>query len=161
MLLSATDRACSQQPIIASTALSGRPTSAYNRRQCDAVPYISSVGKEGMSDMTVETCNVSSTLISKSTIIQGEVLGEILIRHFHPNSHEGYGFIQGSSTLHLGVANGDENDNAGVKVTVNAGDVIVLPAGTAHSSINGSSTDDYSYIGVYPTVRTFSVTPPE
>lgn len=39
----------------------------------------------------------------------------------------------------------------GLEVDVQAGDVIVLPAGTAHSSLESSS--DYQYIGVYPQVR--------
>lgn len=46
---------------------------------------------------------------------------------------------------------GKINDGTGVHVQVQRGDVIVLPAGTAHSSIE--STPDYFYIGVYPRVR--------
>jgi uncharacterized protein YjlB len=42
------------------------------------------------------------------------------------------------------------DDGTGLKVDVEAGDVVVLPAGTAHSSI--SSSPDYRYIGVYPYV---------
>jgi uncharacterized protein YjlB len=38
----------------------------------------------------------------------------------------------------------------GLQVKVQKGDVIVLPAGTAHSSLE--STPDYFYIGVYPRV---------
>lgn len=38
----------------------------------------------------------------------------------------------------------------GIEINVNTGDVIVLPAGTAHSSLRSSS--DYRYIGVYPEV---------
>ena len=36
----------------------------------------------------------------------------------------------------------------GLEVDVKQGDVIVLPAGTAHSSLR--SSEDYRYIGVYP-----------
>ncbi|KAF5669096.1 cupin domain-containing protein [Fusarium circinatum] len=36
----------------------------------------------------------------------------------------------------------------GIQIPVKAGDVVVLPAGTAHSSLESSS--DYRYIGVYP-----------
>ncbi|CAI0653664.1 unnamed protein product [Colletotrichum noveboracense] len=36
----------------------------------------------------------------------------------------------------------------GMEVDVKTGDVIILPAGTAHSSLASSS--DYRYIGVYP-----------
>ncbi|KAL4800752.1 hypothetical protein BDV19DRAFT_375432 [Aspergillus venezuelensis] len=59
-----------------------------------------------------------------------------------------YGVFQGSSTLLLGAAGEDGTDNVGLRVTVHTGDVIVLPAGTGHSSVE--STDDYRYIGVYP-----------
>ncbi|KAL4921394.1 hypothetical protein BDW62DRAFT_208393 [Aspergillus aurantiobrunneus] len=75
--------------------------------------------------------------------------GPIWESHFHPNSHECYGIFQGSSTLLLGAAGEDDtSNNIGLRITVNAGDVIVLPAGTGHSSVE--STDDYKYIGVYP-----------
>lgn len=59
------------------------------------------------------------------------------------------GVFQGSSTLLLGAAGGD-GDTAGLKLTVHPGDVLVLPAGTAHSSVE--SKDDYRYVGVYPRV---------
>ncbi|KAI7968711.1 hypothetical protein EIK77_005727 [Talaromyces pinophilus] len=59
------------------------------------------------------------------------------------------GIFSGNSTIVLGIARGDED--GGVKVKVHAGDVIVLPAGTAHSMAD--SSDDYRYIGVYPEVR--------
>lgn len=72
--------------------------------------------------------------------------GHIDIRHFHPNSHECYGIFRGSSKLLVGQIEAGE----GPKIEVTAGDVIVLPAGTAHSSLESSS--DYRYIGVYPTV---------
>ncbi|KAL4966052.1 cupin domain-containing protein [Aspergillus stella-maris] len=74
--------------------------------------------------------------------------GAVWISHFHPNSHECYGVFQGSSTLLLGAAGEDETDDVGLRVTVHMGDVIVLPAGTGHSSVE--STGDYRYIGVYP-----------
>jgi uncharacterized protein YjlB len=39
-----------------------------------------------------------------------------------------------------------------MEVRVKAGDVVLLPAGTAHSSTQ--SSPDYKYIGVYPQVKT-------
>lgn len=71
-----------------------------------------------------------------------------MVRHFHPNCHECYGVFQGSSILRLGVGGGDEDYQA-VQVPVKEGDVIVLPAGTSHSSVEGSSKGDYKYVGVY------------
>ncbi|OQV03453.1 hypothetical protein CLAIMM_08496 [Cladophialophora immunda] len=74
------------------------------------------------------------------------VWGHIPVRHFHPNSHECYGIFQGSSTLLLGC--GSSDTSGGLNVEVHAGDVIVLPAGTAHCSVESSL--DYRYVGVYP-----------
>ncbi|KAL6695032.1 hypothetical protein J3F84DRAFT_399904 [Trichoderma pleuroticola] len=54
------------------------------------------------------------------------------------------GIFQGHSTLLLGKI----RDGNGIQVDVKTGDVIILPAGTAHSSLR--SSDDYRYIGVYP-----------
>ncbi|KAK2612536.1 hypothetical protein QQS21_001474 [Conoideocrella luteorostrata] len=43
---------------------------------------------------------------------------------------------------------GKIEDGKGKEAKVQKGDVIVLPAGTAHSNLE--STPDYFYIGVYP-----------
>lgn len=45
---------------------------------------------------------------------------------------------------------GKSDDGPGQEIDVNTGDVIVVPAGTAHSC--AKSSEDYRYIGVYPTV---------
>lgn len=58
------------------------------------------------------------------------------------------GVFQGSSTLLLGC--GANDTGGGRQVDLSAGDVIVLPAGTAHCNLE--STTDYRYIGVYPKV---------
>lgn len=59
------------------------------------------------------------------------------------------GIFQGESTLLLGCGSSDED--GGIQINVSAGDVIVLPAGTAHCSLQ--SSQDYRYIGVYPKVQ--------
>ncbi|KAF2123429.1 hypothetical protein P153DRAFT_391522 [Dothidotthia symphoricarpi CBS 119687] len=73
--------------------------------------------------------------------------GEIKIPHFHPNTHECYAIIRGTSRLALGRAKQDAGTD-GVEVDVSAGDVVVVPAGVSHRSL--SSNDGYRYIGVYP-----------
>lgn len=82
------------------------------------------------------------------------------------------GIFHGSSTLLLGLgaADGDldvplaksehksspevetqkRNPTTGLRLRVKVGDVVVLPAGTAHCSV--TSEGDYRYIGVYPVV---------
>ncbi|RSL62146.1 hypothetical protein CEP53_004861 [Fusarium sp. AF-6] len=80
--------------------------------------------------------------------------GTITVKHFHPNTHECYGVFQGESELIFG-AGGADDENAGVKCHVKAGDVVVVPAGVAHASVDEddktkNKSEKYRYIGVYP-----------
>lgn len=61
--------------------------------------------------------------------------------HFHSNTHEVLGVFKGTAELLLG---GDH----GQKLTVNSGDVIVIPAGVGHKCL--SHTDDFTVVGAYP-----------
>ncbi|RII08376.1 hypothetical protein CUC08_Gglean007786 [Alternaria sp. MG1] len=73
--------------------------------------------------------------------------GEITIPHFHPNTHECYAIIRGSSRLALGRSK-EHDAMDGIEVNVRTGDVIVIPAGVSHRSIE--SEEGFRYIGVYP-----------
>ncbi|RDU37375.1 hypothetical protein DRW41_05890 [Neobacillus piezotolerans] len=61
--------------------------------------------------------------------------------HYHSNVHEVLGVKSGYATVLLG---GD----AGERVDVKAGDVILLPAGTGHKLVEGS--EDFEVVGAYP-----------
>ncbi|PGH15014.1 hypothetical protein AJ79_02694 [Helicocarpus griseus UAMH5409] len=73
--------------------------------------------------------------------------GHIATPHFHPNAHECYGIFQGTSTLRIGRGKHDAH-SSGILIPIATGDVVVIPAGVTHSSVD--STDDYRYVGVYP-----------
>ncbi len=62
--------------------------------------------------------------------------------HYHSTAHEILGVYRGQATLRLG-------DRAGVTIVAEVGDVVVLPAGTAHQNLGAS--DDFQVVGGYPT----------
>jgi uncharacterized protein YjlB len=64
--------------------------------------------------------------------------------HYHSTSHEVLGVYRGSATVRLG---GEQGQN----FTVQAGDVIVIPAGVGHKNLG--SSDDFGVVGAYPDGR--------
>jgi uncharacterized protein YjlB len=61
--------------------------------------------------------------------------------HYHSTAHEVLGVYRGNATLRLG-------DRNGCTIEVRAGDMLVLPAGTAHQNLGASA--DFHVVGGYP-----------
>lgn len=61
--------------------------------------------------------------------------------HYHSNTHEALGCCRGSARMLVGGPQG-------FKLTLNAGDAVVLPAGVAHKRIDSSG--DFRVVGAYP-----------
>jgi uncharacterized protein YjlB len=62
--------------------------------------------------------------------------------HFHSTAHEALGVYRGSVSVRLGGPTGP-------LITLQAGDVAVIPAGVAHK--NEAQSPDFAVVGAYPT----------
>jgi uncharacterized protein YjlB len=67
--------------------------------------------------------------------------GVFPFHHFHSNAHEALGVYSGEVTVQFG---GEQ----GITVTARAGDVVVLPAGTAHKKL--AARGALGIVGAYP-----------
>ncbi|UFH53199.1 cupin domain-containing protein [Spirosoma sp. KNUC1025] len=68
--------------------------------------------------------------------------------HYHSITHEVLGVYSGSALLQLGGEKGQ-------KVRVQAGDVIVIPAGVGHKKLESSA--DFGVMGAYPDGRNYDL----
>jgi uncharacterized protein YjlB len=68
--------------------------------------------------------------------------------HYHSTSHEVLGVYSGSATVRLGGEQGKD-------FTVQAGDVIVIPAGVGHKNLGAS--EDFGVVGAYPDGRSWDL----
>jgi uncharacterized protein YjlB len=65
--------------------------------------------------------------------------------HYHSTAHEILGVFRGQASLRLG-------HSSGAVLAVEAGDVVVLPAGTGHQNLG--SSPDFQVVGGYPQGQT-------
>jgi uncharacterized protein YjlB len=68
--------------------------------------------------------------------------------HYHSTAHEALGCFAGHARLQIGGPTGPE-------VELGSGDVIVLPAGVSHKSLEAS--DDFSVVGSYAGGRSYDM----
>jgi uncharacterized protein YjlB len=68
--------------------------------------------------------------------------------HFHSNTHEVLGVTRGEARVRFGGEQGEV-------LTLSAGDVAILPAGTGHTC--ESASDDFLVVGAYPDGRDFDI----
>ena len=61
--------------------------------------------------------------------------------HYHSTAHEALGVFSGTATALMGGENG-------VEVTVEVGDVVIIPAGVGHKCLSKSA--DLGIVGAYP-----------
>lgn len=74
--------------------------------------------------------------------------GVYSFHHYHSTSHEVLGIYNGSALLFLGGEKGQ-------KVHVEAGDIIVIPAGVGHKNLG--SSNDFGVVGAYPDGRSWDI----
>ena len=61
--------------------------------------------------------------------------------HYHSTAHEVLGICRGEAKVRFG-------GNAGITLTVRAGDVVVIPAGVGHQNLGAGA--DFLVVGAYP-----------
>lgn len=87
-------------------------------------------------------------LFEQNGYTNGWVNGIHPFHHFHSNSHEVLGCVSGEARVQLG--------GPGAEVyTFSKGDVLLLPAGTAHKRLD--ATDDFQIVGAYPGGQDFDM----
>jgi uncharacterized protein YjlB len=67
--------------------------------------------------------------------------------HYHSTSHEVLGIYAGTALLHLG---GEQ----GKKIEVQAGDIIIIPAGVGHKNLR---SENLGVVGAYPDGRSWDI----
>lgn len=72
--------------------------------------------------------------------------------HFHSNTHEVLACVSGEASVQLGGSNGKI-------IKFSRGDVLLLPAGTAHKRIKASK--DFKIVGAYPNGIKYNTYKPE
>lgn len=93
------------------------------------------------------TADSTRKVIERNRWLQGGVFKHYPAHHFHSLTHECYAVFKGSSRLLLGRGPLDDLEGS-QEISLHTGDIIVLPAGVSHCSLQSEA--DYEYVGLYP-----------
>lgn len=96
-----------------------------------------------LSDALTEDFTTDNVLefFENNGYTHGWINGILDRHHFHSNAHEALAVTKGEVTVQLGGQNGE-------MMTLRKGDVVLLPAGTAHKRLDG--TENFEIVGAYP-----------
>ncbi|MBV8190103.1 MAG: hypothetical protein JOY64_20445 [Alphaproteobacteria bacterium] len=108
-----------------------------NNPRLPMLVYPAAVDIAGQADPAVPF----ETLFERHGWTDGWRNGIFAFLHFHTTAHEVLGIARGQARVEFGGARGEV-------LTVGAGDVVVLPAGTGHRKIESSR--DLLVVGAYP-----------
>ena len=108
-----------------------------NNPHLPMIVYPAAVDIDGLSDPAVPF----ERMFDRHGWGDGWRNGIYSFRHFHTTNHEVLGIARGRARVEFGGAKGEI-------LTVSAGDVVVLPAGTGHRKLESSR--DLLVVGAYP-----------
>jgi len=82
--------------------------------------------------------------------------GQTQRSHYHSSAHECMAVLSGTATIRFGVADtsldmddntyGPARENGGIEIEAQAGDIFILPAGTAHKTYNTKPKADFTLL---------------
>ena len=87
------------------------------------------------------SASIIEKLFNKNQWVASWRNGIYNIHHYHSTAHEVLGIYSGSAKVQLG-------GEKGVVLTINRGDVVIIPAGVSHKNLGSSS--DFRVVGGYP-----------
>lgn len=94
-----------------------------------------------LEQTTADLATIFETLFTRHQWPAAWRNGIFSFHHYHSRAHEVLGIYQGEAEVQLGGDNG-------LVVTIERGDVVVIPAGVAHKKLHSSR--DFAVVGAYP-----------
>ena len=96
----------------------------------------------------LESAQACQALFDRNGWSNGWVNGVYSFHHYHSNTHEVLGVVQGTAEVFFGGPHGQI-------VSLYRGDVVVIPAGVAHKRMDASP--NFVVVGAYPEGRDFDI----